>query len=277
MAGQQQAQTIRLGCVAPNFEADTTQGRINFYDYIGDGWAVLFCIPDDFTPVATTELVMFAYLQQQFTDRNVKFVVISTKNRPTEDGEYVPHTEWVTDVNDISPSPVKFPIASDADGSLSRLYNVLDKKDVDNLNADDNVATGLAFKSRTLFIIGPEWKSKHHVRLVLNYPAAVGFNTSEVLRALGALQTSDSASIRTPANWVPGGDVVVPPSMTDEEAKKMFGDFKPVKSYLRFAEIPSEPVAFTDLSFRQGALVSRNIVVGDGKMKVKEDAHVYDV
>jgi len=270
-------QTIRLGCVAPDFEADTTQGHIRFYDYIGDGWAILFCIPDDFTPVATTELVMFAYLYQQFADMNAKFVVISTNNRPAEDGGYVPHTEWVKDVEDVSPSPVKFPIASDANGSLSHLYNVLEQKDVQSLNADDEVATGLAFKSRTLFIVGPKWKNKHHVRLVLNYPAAVGFNASEVLRALGALQTSDAASIRTPANWVPGGDVVVPPSVTDEEAKRMFGDFKPVKSYLRFTEIPAEPVTFTDLSFRQGALVSRNIKVGDGRMVVKEDGIKYDV
>lgn len=277
MAGQQKAQTLRLGCVAPDFEADSTQGRIKFYDYIGDHWTLLFFIPDDFTPVATTELIISAYLQQQFVGLNAKFVVVSTQNRPTGDGGYVPHTEWLKDVDDICPSPVQFPLITDADGSLSHLYNILDKKDVENLNADDNVTTGIAFKSRTLFIIGPLWKSKHHIRLALNYPAAVGFSIPEVVRTLSALQLSDSTSVRTPANWVPGGDVIVPPLMTDDEARKRFGDFKPVKPYLRLTDIQTDPVVIMDLSFRKGALVSNEIHAGDGKVKFKGDANEFKV
>lgn len=278
MSAKQQSQTLRLGSVAPDFTANnSTEGPIKFYDYIGDHWALLFFIPDDFTPVATTELVMFAYLQKIFKVRDVKFMVVSTQNRPSDDGGYVPHKEWLDDVDKICPSDVRFPLITDEDGSLSRLYDVLDKKDVENLNADDNVTTGIAFKSRTLFIVGPEYKDRHHIRLVLNYPAAVGFNTSEVFRALGALQTADGASIRTPANWVAGGDIVVPPNMSDEEATARFGDVKPVTSYLRFATIQTDPVVFTDLSFRQGLLVSREISVGDGKMKVKEDGKKFDV
>jgi len=277
MAAKQQSQTLRLGSVAPNFEANSTEGPIEFYDYIGNHWALLFFIPDDFTPVATTELVMFAYLQKIFIKRNVKFLVVSTQNRPSDDGGYVPHKEWLDDVDKICPSDARFPLITDADGSLSRLYDVLDKKDVENLNADDNVTSGIAFKSRTLFIVGPKFENNHHIRLVLNYPAAVGFNTSEVFRALAALQTADRASIRTPANWVAGGDVIVPPTMSDEEATASFGDVKPVTPYLRFATIPIAPVAFTDLSFRQGLLVSREISVGDGKMKVKEDGSKFDV
>ncbi|OXV08201.1 hypothetical protein Egran_04036, partial [Elaphomyces granulatus] len=222
MAGQQKPQTLRIGSVAPDFEADSTEGRIRFYDYIGDDWALLFFIPDDFTPVATTELVIFAYLQREFAERNVKFVVVSTQNRPSSDGGHVPHSEWLKDINEIYPNPdphaVRFPLVTDADGKLSYLYDILDMKDVQNLNATDDVTTGKAFKSRTLFIVGPLWESKHHIRMTFNYPAAVGFNIPEVFRGLGALQVSDAACVRTPANWVPGGDVVVPPLMPEAEA-----------------------------------------------------------
>jgi alkyl hydroperoxide reductase subunit AhpC len=283
MAGLQKPREIlRIGSVAPDFEADSTEGRIRFYDYIGDHWALLFFIPDDFTPVATTELVIFAHLQSEFAERNVKFVVVSTQNRPSSDGGYVPHSEWLKDINEIYPNPdphaVRFPLVTDKDGELSYKYDILDLKDVRNLNADDEVTTGKAFKSRTLFIIGPSWESKHHIRMAFNYPAAVGFNIPEIFRGLGALQVSDSAHVRTPANWVPGGDVVVPPWMPDSEATQRFGNIKPViNPYLSFTKLELPSLTFTDLSFREGALVANEIQVGNGKMKVKGDNEKFDV
>jgi len=233
-------QPFRLGSVAPDFDADTTQGKIKFYEHIGNNWAILFCYPDDFTPVATTELVMFAQLQEAFASRRVKLVALSTNNEPDEKGDLVPHEEWVKDVDKISSTPLKFPIINDREGVLSRLYNVLDEKDVLNLNADNDHTEGLAFKSRHIFVIGPELKKKHHFRLILNYPAAVGFNTAEVLRAIDCLQTADLAGVRTPANWIPGNEVVIPPKVSNEEALKKFPDYEALTPYLRFTPLPVE-------------------------------------
>jgi len=277
---QKPAKSIRLGNVAPDFEADTTQGRIRLYDYIGDNWAIFLCYPDDFTPVATTELVLFAYLQKQFAKRNVKLLVMSTENQPSSDSGdsgYIPHEDWVKDVNDIGTTPMEFPIVKDVDGSLSLLYHILDENDVDNLNANEEITTGKAFNSRTAFIIGPERESQHHIRMIFQYPASVGFNTGEVLRAIDALQVSDSASIRTPANWVPGGDVVVHPGMGDDEAMELFPNFKAVKPYLRFVEMPAKGVNVQHLFFRGGSLVSFGMQVEDGVMKLKKGTEEHQI
>jgi alkyl hydroperoxide reductase subunit AhpC len=180
---------------------------------------------------------MFAQLQEAFAQRGVKLLALSTNNEPNGKGEYVTHEEWVKDVDKISDTPLKFPIINDQDGTLSRLYNVLDEKDVKNLNADNDIAEGLAFKSRHIFVIGPKFKGKHHFRLIFNYPAAVGFNTAEVLRIVDCLQTADLAGIRTPANWIPGNDVVIPPKVSDEEARAKFSDFESLTPYLRFTSL----------------------------------------
>ncbi|KAF1995242.1 mitochondrial peroxiredoxin PRX1 [Amniculicola lignicola CBS 123094] len=219
MALPQPVRPFRLGSVVPDFEADTTQGRIKFYDHIGDNWAVLFCYPDDFSPVATSELVNFAKIQVPFASRGVKLLALSTNNQPDGNGEYIPHEVWVEDVNSLASEPLAFPIVNDSDGTLSRLFNVLDEKDVHNLNADNDITEGLAFKSRHVFIIGPNHNGKHHFRLMLNYPAAVGFSTGEMLRVIDCLQTADHASVRTPADWVPGMDVIIPSKISDAEAK----------------------------------------------------------
>lgn len=268
MAGK--VQKIRIGSVAPDFEADSTQGRIRFYDHIGDGWAILLCYPDDFTPVATTELVIFSFLQPQLAERGVKLLAISTDNRPAAGGNrYVSHKQWVKDVDDISPTAMDFPIVEDQNGSISRSYNVLDKSDVERISSAVTVTTGLAFESRTIFIIGPQQNGKHFVRLILNYPPTVGVS-NEVLRAVDALQAADYARIRTPANWGPGDDVVIPLSTSDEEARKAFPDFKPVKPYLRFANLPPKKnTDFESLYFLRGSLVSINEGRENGKPKIE--------
>lgn len=274
---QKSAESIRLGSVAPDFEANTTQGHIRFYDYIGDNWAILLCYPDDFSPVATTELVLFANLQKQFAERNVKLLALSTENQPAGDGKYIPHEEWVKDVNDIGRIPMEFPIIKDVDGSISLSYHVLDEVDVENLNANDEITTGKAFNSRTIFIIGPKLGSSHYIRMILQYPAIVGFNTGDVLRAIDALQISDSARVRTPANWIPGGDVVVPPRMKDEEAMGLFPNFKAVKPYLRFVEMPTESMSAQQMRFRGGSLVTLGMRVEDGVMKLGKGIEKYHI
>ncbi|KAI9867504.1 MAG: hypothetical protein M1813_009063 [Trichoglossum hirsutum] len=273
----QEPEPIRLGGVAPDFEADTTQGYIKFYDYIGDSWALLFCYPEDFSPIATTELVLFAHLQQEFAKRNAKLLVITTENEPTADGQYVPHEEWVKDVNDIGPIPMEFPIVKDTSGSISLRYEVLDEQDAENLTADNEVTTGKAFKSRTIFIIGPLWEGDHHIRMIVNYPAAVGFSTGEVLRTLDALQLSDSTRVRTPANWVPGGDVIVHPEMEDGEAVENFPNFVAVKPYLRFVELPVKKLSAQNMFFRGGGLTSFGVQVKDGVMTLQKGSEEHDI
>jgi len=253
--------------VAPDFEADTTQGPIRLYDYIGNNWALLLCYPDDFTPVATTELVIFAYLQKEFAKRNMKLLVLSTENQPI-DGKYIPHEDWIKDVNDIGPIPMEFPIVRDVSGRLSQLYHVIDEKDVVELNANDEITTGLAFNSRTIYIIGPAWESQHHIRVILQYPATVGFNIGEVLRVIDGLQLSDSAGVRTPANWAPGSDALVHPDMKDDEAIRLFPDFKAVKSYLRFVEMPAKNINVQHMFFKGGGLTSFGTRVEDGVVKI---------
>ncbi|CAM1501304.1 Fc.00g104660.m01.CDS01 [Cosmosporella sp. VM-42] len=234
---------IRLGSKVPNFKADTTQGPINFYDETKGLWAIVFAFPDDFTPVATTELVTFTLLQSEFAKRNVRLFALTTNNTLIREGKFKPHQEWVNDIDEISQEPLKFPIISDEDGSVCRLFNVINDRDVEALQADDTVGEGLAFKSRTVFIID----ERKQFRLILNYPAAVGINTAEVLRAVDCLQTAALADVRTPANWIPGADVIVPPKYSNEEAKKKFPGYKTLKPYLRVYGLPEERSNVADI------------------------------
>jgi alkyl hydroperoxide reductase subunit AhpC len=226
---------IRLGSKCPDFTAETTQGRIGFYEQIEGSWAIIFAFPDDFTPVATTELVTFTQLQAEFAKRSVKLFALSTNNTRSEDG-FESHKTWVKDINEISQTPLVFPIISDTDGTIFRMFNLLGDADVEAVKADDAVGEGLAFKSRTVFIVD----AKKQFRLIFNYPAAVGINTAEVLRAVDCLQTAARADVRTPAHWVPGGDVIVPPKYSDEEAEKSFPGYVKLKPYLRVYKLPVE-------------------------------------
>lgn len=239
----QSSSVLRIGDVVPDFDAKTTQGEINFYSQIHDNWAILFAFPDDFTPVATTELASFTELQSEFAQRRVKLFALSTENSRIRSGQFKSHKKWVDDINEISRGSLLFPIITDDDGSISLKFNVLDESDAEAVQDDEAVGEGVAFKSRTVFVID----DKKRLRLVFNYPAAVGLNTAEVLRVVDCLQTAARADVRTPANWVPGRVVVVPPRYNDEAAKQKFAGFVAVKPYLRLYSLPEEMTSVPQL------------------------------
>ncbi|RYP27382.1 hypothetical protein DL767_007701 [Monosporascus sp. MG133] len=190
----------------------------------------------DFTPVATTELITFSDLQAEFAKRRVKLFALSTNNTPHQRGGFMSHKKWVEDVNELSGGHLQFPIISDTDGTICRAFNLLEAADAAAVKSDDAVGQGLAFESRTVFIID----DKKEFRLIFNYPATVGINSAEVLRSVDCLQTAARAGVRTPANWVPGADVVIPNHYSDAEAQERFPGYTAPKSYLRFYRLPIE-------------------------------------
>jgi len=209
---------IRLGSVAPNFQAKTTQGDIDFHNFIEGSWAILFSHPADFTPVCTTELGAFAKMKDEFEKRNVKMIGLSANDLNS-------HGRWIEDINDISKTNLQFPIIADADRNVAWLYDMVDQQDLSNIDQK-----GIAFTIRSVFIIDPQKK----VRLTMMYPASTGRNTSEVLRVIDSLQTGDKKGVTTPIDWQVGDDVIVPPSVSTSDAKKKFKDVKEVRPYLRF-------------------------------------------
>lgn len=212
---------LRLGSVAPNFQAKTTHGDIDFHKFIGDSWAILFSHPADFTPVCTTELGAFAKMKDDFERRGVKMIGLSANDLGS-------HDRWIKDINEISKTNLQFPIIADADRKIAFLYDMLDAQDLTNIDQK-----GIAFTIRAVFIIDPNKK----IRLTMLYPASVGRNTSEVLRVIDSLQTGDKKGVTTPVNWQIGEDVIVPPTVTTEQAKKKFNEVREVKPYLRFTNI----------------------------------------
>ncbi|KAF8422502.1 mitochondrial peroxiredoxin PRX1 [Tirmania nivea] len=224
MATEARATPIRLGSIAPNFEAETTQGKIDFHDFIGDNWVVLFSHPEDYTPVCTTELGAFAKLEPEFTKRGVKLIGLSANTIDSHEG-------WIKDINEISGASLSFPIIGDKERKVAYLYDMLDYQDTTNVDSK-----GIAFTIRSVFIIDP----KKTIRLIMSYPASTGRNSAEVLRVIDSLQTGDKNRITTPINWVPGDDVIVHPAVTNEQAKELFPKFRIVKPYLRFTPLPFE-------------------------------------
>ncbi|KAH0537191.1 hypothetical protein FGG08_006016 [Glutinoglossum americanum] len=224
MAEEPRAAPLRLGTIAPNFDADTTNGRINFHEFIGDNWVILFSHPEDFTPVCTTELGAFAKLEPEFAKRGVKLIGISANTIES-------HSGWIKDINELSDTNLTFPIIADKERKVSFLYDMLDYQDTTNVDEK-----GIAFTIRSVFIIDP----KKTVRLIMSYPASTGRNTAEVLRVVDSLMTGDKQRITTPINWVPGDDVIVHPSVSNELAKELFPEFRIVKPYLRFTPLPIE-------------------------------------
>lgn len=224
MGSEERSQPLRLGYTAPDFDAETTQGPINFHKFIGDSWVILFSHPEDFTPVCTTELGAFAKLEPEFTKRGVKLIGISANNVDS-------HDRWIQDIDEISGVNLKFPIIGDKQRKISLLYDMLDYQDTTNVDSK-----GIAFTIRSVFIIDP----KKVIRTILSYPASTGRNTAEVLRIVDSLQTGDRHRVTTPINWVPGDDVIVHPSVQGEEAQKLFPKMHAVKPYLRFTPLPKE-------------------------------------
>ena len=208
---------IRLGDIAPDFSAQTTAGDINFYDYLGDSWGVLFSHPADYTPVCTTELGRTAQLKDEFAKRNVKVLAVSVD--PLDK-----HHGWVKDINETQNANVEFPIIADADRTVAGLYDMI------HPNASET------FTVRSLFIIGPDKK----VKLTLTYPASTGRNFVEVLRVIDSLQLTAKHSVATPADWKQGEDVIVVPAVSTEDAEKRFPKgLKIVKPYLRYTPQPN--------------------------------------
>jgi alkyl hydroperoxide reductase subunit AhpC len=186
--------SLRLGTIAPNFKAETTTGPIDFHEFIGDKWVVLFSHPEDYTPVCTTELGAFAKLEPEFTRRGVKLIGLSANTIESHGG-------WIKDIDEISGSNLKFPIIGDKQRQVALAYDMLDHQDATNVDSK-----GIAFTIRSVFIIDP----KKTIRTILSYPASTGRNTAEVLRIVDSLQTGDKHRVTTPINWVPGDDVIVP-------------------------------------------------------------------
>jgi len=215
---------LRLGSIAPNFRAETTQGPIDFHEFVGDKWCIFFSHPEDFTPVCTTELGAFAKLEPEFTKRGVKLIGLSANTIES-------HDRWIKDVDEISGSRLKFPIIGDKQRQVALAYDMLDYQDTTNVDEK-----GIAFTIRSVFFIDP----KKTIRAILSYPASTGRNSAEVLRIVDSLQTGDKHRITTPINWVPGDDVIVHPSVQNEEAKTLFPDFKIIKPYLRTTPLPKE-------------------------------------
>lgn len=210
--------SLRLGDIAPNFQAKTTAGDIDFYEFLGTGWGVLFSHPADFTPVCTTELGKTAFLQDEFAKRNTKVLAVSVD--PLEK-----HTGWVKDINETQNVEVKFPLIADPDKTVANLYGMI------HPNASET------FTVRSLFIIGPDKK----VKLTITYPASTGRNFIEVLRVLDSLQLTSNYSVATPADWKEGEDVIVVNSISTEDAQKKFPKgVKVVKPYLRYTPQPNK-------------------------------------
>ncbi len=212
------AGNIRLGDEAPDFTAETTEGKVNLYEYLGDGWGVLFSHPKDFTPVCTTELGAVAKLKDQFTKRNAKVLAVSVD--PLDS-----HASWINDINETQGTTVNFPIIADPDRTVADLYGMI------HPNASDTVTV------RNVFIIGPDKK----VKLIIVYPQSAGRNFQEILRVLDSLQLSAGYSVSTPADWKDGDDVIIMPAVSDEDAKQKFPKgFTALRPYLRLTPQPNK-------------------------------------
>jgi len=210
--------SLRLGDTAPNFQAKTTAGDIDFYEYLGDGWGILFSHPADYTPVCTTELGKTAILQDEFAKRNVKVLAVSVD--PLDK-----HLGWVNDINETQHVSVGFPLVADDDRKVANLYGMI------HPNASET------FTVRSLFVIGPDKK----VKLTITYPASTGRNFAEVLRVVDSLQLTANYSVATPADWKEGEDVIVVPAVsTDDAIKKFPKGVKVVKPYLRYTQQPNK-------------------------------------
>jgi len=218
--------SLRINDTAPNFKAQTTQGPIDFHQWIGDQWAVLFSHPKDFTPVCTTELGYMAKIEPDFTKRNTKLIGLSID--PVDN-----HSKWSADIEETQGSKVKYPMIGDTDLNVAKLYNMLPAEEP---GSSDGRTAATNATVRTVFIIGPDKK----IKMMMTYPMTTGRNFDEILRVLDSLQLSAKHRVATPVNWKPGEDVIIQGSVSDDEAKKLFpGGWKSPKPYLRITKQPS--------------------------------------
>jgi alkyl hydroperoxide reductase subunit AhpC len=211
--------TLRLGDLAPDFTAESTEGPIRFHEWIGDAWAILFSHPRDFTPVCTTELGYVARLKPEFGRRGVKVIGLSVD--PVD-----AHRAWADDIRDTQGHALNFPVIADPDRTVAALYGMIHP-------AHDEV-----FTVRTVFVIDPRKK----IRLLITYPQTTGRNFDEILRVVDSLQLTDAHRVATPVNWRPGDDVIIVPAVSDEEARGLFaGGWRTLRPYLRLARPPAAP------------------------------------
>jgi alkyl hydroperoxide reductase subunit AhpC len=218
---------LRLGDTAPNFSAATTEGQIDFHQWLGDGWAVLFSHPKDFTPVCTTELGYMASIKPEFDKRNVKIIGLSVD--PVEN-----HSRWSADIKDATGHAPNYPMIGDTDLAVSKLYDMLPASSgatSEGRTAADNMTV------RNVFVIGPDKK----IKLMIVYPMATGRNFDEILRVIDSIQLTAQYSVATPVNWKDGEDVIIVPAVNDEAAKEKFpGGWKTIKPYLRVVPQPNK-------------------------------------
>ena len=209
---------VRLGDEAPDFSAETTAGPINFHEWLGDSWGVLFSHPADFTPVCTTELGVVANIEEEFKKRGVKIIALSVNSVDDHEG-------WIADINETQNANLAFPLIADPNRKVAGLYDMIHPNALDNMTV------------RSVFVIGPDKK----VKLTLTYPASTGRNFDEILRVIDSLQLTANYSVATPANWQDGDDCIVVPALSDEEATEKFPQgFTAVKPYLRVTPQPNK-------------------------------------
>jgi len=210
--------SLRLGDEAPDFTADTTEGKVNFHEYLGDSWGVLFSHPKDFTPVCTTELGEVARLKGEFDKRNTKVIGLSVDSVES-------HKGWVGDIKETQGHALNYPLIGDEDRTVANLYDMI------HPNANDSLTV------RSVFIIGPDKK----IKLIITYPASTGRNFEEILRVIDSLQLTANFSVSTPVNWTDGDDVIIAPAISDEDAKTKFPKgFKTLKPYLSLTPQPNK-------------------------------------
>ena len=214
---------LRINDIAPDFTADSTAGKLSFHDWIGDGYAILFSHPKDFTPVCTTEFGAVARLAPEFAKRKTRVMGVSVDN-------VADHQKWKRDIESFAGAPADFPIIDDTSLTVSKLYDMLPA----DAYLPDGRTPAHSATVRTVFIIGPDKK----IRLTMTYPMSVGRNFAEILRALDAVQATDGVPIATPANWVPGEDVIVALSLNDDQAREKFGNIDIKLPYLRYTKAP---------------------------------------
>lgn len=218
--------TLRINDQAPNFDAKTTQGEINFHDWIGDSWAVLFSHPKDFTPVCTTELGYVAGLEGEFAKRNTKVIGLSID--PVDN-----HEEWAKDIEETQGHPVKFPMIGDTDLNVAKLYSMFP---ADETGSAENRTALTNATVRSVFIIGPD----KNIKLMMTYPMTTGRNFNEILRVIDSMQLTSEHQVATPANWENGDDVIIVPAVSDEQAKVKYPEgWNALKPYLRIVKQPS--------------------------------------